>query len=201
MTITQEQFKAIFGVVKDAEEIVKQLNAILPTHGINTKARIAAFLAQAGHESGHFKARVENLNYSAKALLSVFPKYFDAERAAEYQRKPEKIASRVYANRMGNGDEASKDGWKYRGRGYIQLTGKDNYTRCGKDLGVDLLATPEYLETIEGAIKSACWYWTTNKLNQYADSGDIKALTKRINGGYNGLEDRVSLYKKATAAL
>lgn len=201
MTITVDQFKAIFGSVKEVEEIVNQLNAILPTFDINTKDRVSAFLAQAGHESGHFKARVENLMYSSKALLSVFPKYFTAERAAQYQRKPEAIASRVYGGRMGNGDEASKDGYKFRGRGYIQLTGKDNYTKCGADLGVDLIEHPEYLETIEGAIKSACWFWKTNNLNALADKKDIKMMTKRINGGFLGLEERTTLFNKAQTVL
>jgi putative chitinase len=201
MTITLEQFKQIFGEVKDAEEIVKQLNNILPTFDINTKDRIAAFIAQVGHESGNFKAKVENLNYSAKALLATFPKYFNAATADLYQRQPEKIANRVYANRMGNHDESSGDGWKYRGRGFLQLTGKNNYTACGADIGKDLGEDPSYLETTEGAITSACWFWKTNKLNDIADKKDIKALTKRINGGFIGLEHRTELYNKAQAVL
>jgi len=201
MTITLDQFKKIFGEVKDAEKIVEALNTILPTFDIDTPDRVAAFLAQAGHESGMFKYKVENLNYSAKALLATFPKYFNAATADLYQRQPEKIANRVYANRMGNRDESSGDGFKYRGRGYIQLTGKNNYTACGTDIGKDLVSDPSYLETIEGAVVSACWFWKTNKLNEWADKKDIKTLTKRINGGFIGLEHRTELYTKAQAAL
>jgi putative chitinase len=168
----------------------------------NTKPRVAAFLAQLGHESAQFKAVKENLNYSAPALVKVFPKYFpDDATAIMYARQPEKIANRVYANRMGNGTEASGEGWKYRGRGYIQCTGKNNYTACGKYLGWDLVNHPELLELADGAVKSAVWYWTSNNLNRFCDVGDMKGLTKAINGGYIGLEDRIAHYNQLLAVL
>ena len=204
MIITTALFTQIFGANKDAQAIVDALNEVLPTFGINTTDRIAAFLAQAGHESAKFTAKVENLNYSQSALLSVFGKYFNATTSAQYARQPQKIANRVYANRMGNGNEASGDGYKYRGRGYIQLTGKNNYTQCSADLninGVDLVAHPEYLETIRGAVLSACWFWNKNNLNALADKHDIVGLTKRINGGTLGLADRQDLYARIKNAL
>lgn len=201
MKITLEQFYKIFGKVNDAAVIVDELNEHFEIFKINTKQRIASFLSQVGHESGNFTARKENLNYSAKGLLAIFPKYFNATTAAQYERKPEKIANRVYADRMGNGNEASGDGYKFRGRGYIQLTGKNNYSSCGATLGKNLIDDPAYLETIEGAIASACWFWSHNKLNEVADKGSVAALTKRINGGTIGLEHRQELYNKAMAVL
>lgn len=201
MTITHEQFEEIFGPVKNSEELVEKLNEILPRYDINTKDRVCAFLAQCGHESGNFSLTVENLNYSAEGLLKIFGKYFTKETAPQYARKPEKIANRVYANRMGNGDEASGDGWKFRGRGYIQLTGKDNYITCGNSIGTDLLESPEYLTSVEGAVVSACWFWDKNNLNPIADRCEMKTLTKRINGGFNGLDHRMELYQKAQAVL
>lgn len=164
--------------------------------------RQAAFLAQCAHESATFKAVKENLNYSATALRKVFGKYFPTdELVAEYARQPEKIANRVYANRMGNGDEASGDGWKYRGRGLIQLTGKNNYTACGNALFINLIDGPEWLETPQGAVQSALWFWNENNLNTYADAEDIRGMTKRINGGYHGLDDRIQKYNKAKSVL
>ena len=169
---------------------------------IMTPARQAAFLAQCAHESGNFNAMVENLNYGAKGLRGIFGKYFPTdELALQYERKPEKIANKVYANRMGNGDEASGDGFRYRGRGLIQVTGKNNYTACGEALGCDLLSEPELLETSPGAVLSAGWFWAANNLNQYADSGDIVTMTKRINGGTIGLEDRIKHYNHALHIL
>lgn len=202
MKINVDQFKKIFGEVKNADAIVAAMNEIFPKFEINTKDRMAAFLAQAGHESGGFRLCVENLNYSAKALVAVFGKYFPTMQAAAlYERKPEKIANKVYGNRMGNGDEASGDGFRFRGRGYIQLTGKNNYVACGKDLGLDLVKDPSYLETIEGALMSACWFWRKNALNAIADKKDMNTLTRRINGGLNGLDDRLKYYNKAIAVL
>ena len=164
--------------------------------------RQAAFLAQVAHESASFTAVKENLNYSQKALRAVFGKYFPTdELAKEYARQPEKIANRVYANRMGNGDEASGDGWKFRGRGLIQLTGKNNYNECGNDLNMNLIAGPIWLESTQGAVRSALWYWDKNKLNTYADVEDMRGLTKRINGGYHGLDDRIAKYNKAKEIL
>ena len=164
--------------------------------------RQASFLAQTAHESASFTAVKENLNYSAKALRAVFGKYFPNDGIAEeYARQPEKIANRVYANRMGNGDEASGDGWKFRGRGLIQLTGKNNYESCGNDLMINLIDGPEWLEGPQGAVSSALWYWNKNNLNSYADVEDIRGMTKRINGGYHGLDDRIAKYNKAKEIL
>lgn len=191
-------------IKKDTAEWLEQLNTVLPRYNINTKQRVAAFIAQVAHESGEFKFVVENLNYSASALQKVFKKYFPtADLANQYARKPEKIANRTYANRMGNGDEASGDGFKYRGRGLIQITGKNNYRECSQFIFKDdrLLDDPSYLETKEGALESACWYWTANNLNAIADKGDTELLTKRINGGHNGLSDREEKYAKALKHL
>lgn len=165
---------------------------LLPDYDINTPHRIAHFVAQCAHESGSFAFVQENLNYRAASLRKVFPKYFPTDAlAAEYANKPERIANRVYANRMGNGDEASGDGWRYRGRGLIQLTGKDNYTFFAGSLNIDLDECVEYMATFEGAAQSACFYWEQNKLNRFADANDIRGLTRAINGGFIGLEDRI----------
>ena len=169
--------------------------------GIDTPLRLAAFLAQIAHESGQLRALAESLNYSAEALLRVFPRYFDTGQAAAYARQPERIGSRVYANRMGNGDEASGDGWCYRGRGLIQVTGRTNYTACGAALGLDLIAQPELLEQPGPAAHSAGWFWHSNGLNRPADARDIATITRRINGGLTGLEDRKACYARACAAL
>lgn len=168
----------------------------------NNKKRIAAFLAQIAHESGSFNFTIENLNYSVDGLRKIFPKYFPTQEfASQYARKPEKIANRVYANRMKNGDEASGDGFKFRGRGLIQLTGRDNYTRFAEALGISLDDTIAYLETPNGAVVSAGWFWDNNKLNSYCDKDDFIGLTKRINGGTIGLEDRLHHYKLALSKL
>ena len=179
------------------------LNEIMPQYDINTKLRICHFLAQILHESGHFRYKSENLNYSAKALRSVFPKYFKTDEiAAEYARKPEKISNRVYANRMGNGDEASGDGWKFRGRGLIQLTGMSNYKICGEALGIDLLKLPDLITSDPKiCVKTACWFWSSKKLNDLADNDDIKTITKRINGGFNGLDDRCKILDLAKGII
>jgi len=174
------------------------LNSILPEYDINTPQRVAAFLAQCAHESGGFVFLKENLNYKAASLRKVFPKYFpDDAIAAAYAGKGEMIANRVYANRMGNGDEASGDGFRYCGRGLIQLTGKDNYTFFAASIEVPVEEASEYLQTFEGAVQSACFFWDQNNLNQWADKGDILTLTKRINGGTIGLEDRIKHYEHA----
>ena len=174
------------------------LSEILPEYEITTPQRVASFLAQCAHESGGFLFLKENLNYKAASLRRVFPKYFpDDAIAAQYAGKGEMIANRVYANRMGNGDEASGDGYKYCGRGLIQLTGKNNYTFFAGSLDIPVEEASEYLQTFEGAVQSACFFWEQNKLNQYADSGDILTMTKRINGGTIGLEDRQKHYQHA----
>ena len=168
---------------------------ILPEYEINTPQRVAAFLAQCAHESGGFKFLKENLNYRAASLRKVFPKYFpDDAIAARYANKPEMIANRVYGNRMGNGDEASGDGFRYCGRGLIQLTGKENYTNFGNSIGKSADQVIEYLKTLEGALESACWYWNSRKINAACDANDITKMTKLVNGGTIGLADRKKHY-------
>jgi putative chitinase len=199
-----EQIQAAFPQAKPQRiaELYEGFLEAFDLFEINTPARQAAFLAQCAHESGNFNAMVENLNYGAKGLMGTFHKYFlDEATALHYERKPELIANRVYANRMGNGDEASGDGYRYRGRGLIQVTGKSNYAACGEALGADLLSEPELLETSPGAVLSAGWFWAANNLNQYADAGDILTMTKRINGGTIGLEDRTAHYNHALHIL
>lgn len=201
--LTKEMLREFAPKAKSGAELHKAMEKILPKYDIDTPNRIAMFLAQCGHESGGFRLIEENLNYSAKALDAVFGKYFAraGRDAKAYARKPEKIANIVYASRMGNGDTDSGDGWRYRGRGYIQLTGKNNYDSFASDIGVSTTSVVEYLETIEGALESACWFWKENGLNRYADDQDIRGATKRINGGYNGLEDREHHYHQALALL
>lgn len=174
------------------------LERCLPDYDINTPERVAAFIAQCAHESGEFRVLKENLNYRAVTLRKVFPKYFPNDQlAAQYAGKQEMIANKVYASRMGNGDEASGDGFRYCGRGLIQLTGKNNYQNFADSIETPVEELPEYLATFEGAVQSACWFWETNNLNQWADKGDILTLTKRINGGTIGLEDRIKHYNHA----
>jgi len=167
---------------------------------INTPLRLAHFLAQCGHESGGFRATQENLNYSAKGLNGIFKKYFPTlESALPYERKPEKIANKVYANRMANGTEASGDGYKFRGRGYIQLTGKDNYTRFGAAIGENITSNPDIVSG-KYALLSAAWFWSNNGLNKLADGGatdaTVTSITKRVNGGTIGLADRIKHFKE-----
>lgn len=170
----------------------------LPHYNIDNKNRICAFIAQCAHESANFKILKENLNYRAESLQRVWPRHFPSDRIAqEYAKQPEKIANRAYANRMGNGDESSGDGWKFCGRGLIQLTGRNNYQLFADSIGYDIEELPNYLMTFDGAVKSACWFWTVNELNQWADQSDIKTLTKKINGGILGLEDRIKHYNHA----
>jgi putative chitinase len=168
--------------------------------GINTPLRLAHFLAQCGHESGGFRATQENLNYSAKGLMGIFRKYFpNTSLAAQYERKPAKIAARVYGGRMGNGNEASGEGYKFRGRGYIQLTGKENYTAFGKSIGEDILSNPDVVSS-KYALLSAAWFFSKNGLHKMADSGASDAvvtqITKRVNGGTIGLPDRIKHFKE-----
>jgi putative chitinase len=174
------------------EGYLEPLNTVAEYYDMNVNpARLAGFLAQTAHESGGYTTIKENLNYSAKGLRGTFSKYFpNDEIANQYAKKPERIANRVYANRMSNGDESSGDGYRFCGRGLIQLTGRANYTKFANDLGMSLEETVAYLETPNGAVSSAGWFWDNNKLNQYCDSGDFVTLTKRINGGTIGLEDR-----------
>jgi putative chitinase len=166
-----------------------------------TPERAAHFFGQTAHETGGFTVFTENLNYSAQGLQATFGKYFPGNLEESYAKNPEKIASRVYADRMGNGNEASGDGFKYRGRGLIQLTGKTNYTWFAASLEITPEEAAEYMGTFEGAAQSACWFWETNKLNQWADKGDIEKMTKIINGGTIGLEDRKKHYAHALHVL
>ena len=194
----KEQLKEMIPKNPYVDQWFEALSEILPEYEITTPQRGAAFLAQCAHERGGFVFLKENLNYKAASLRRVFPKYFpDDAIAAQYAGKGEMIANRVYANRMGNGDEASGDGFRYCGRGLIQLTGKNNYTFFAGSLDIPVEEASEYLQTFEGAVQSACFFWEQNKLNQWADAGDILTLTKRINGGTIGLEDRVKHYNHA----
>jgi len=201
MQITREQLKQIIPQNPYIDQWCSALNKLLPDYGIDTPQRVSAFLAQCAHESGNFVFLKENLNYRAASLRKIFPKYFPtdalAEQYAAMPNKAEAIANRIYANRMGNGPEESGDGFRYCGRGLIQLTGRNNYEAFGDSIE----STPEevsaYLETFEGAVQSACWFWESNNLNQFADTDDIKTMTRRINGGFIGLEDRVKHYEHA----
>ncbi|RDU62055.1 glycoside hydrolase [Helicobacter didelphidarum] len=190
MNLTQDNLNTINPKLK-----VEMLVPLFEKYEINTLNRVCGFLAQCAHESGNFRCREENLNYSAQGLAKVFPKYFKDKDTNEYARKPEKIANLVYANRMGNGDEASGDGYRYRGRGYIQLTGKENYTRFAKSIDRELSEAVEYCTSDEGALESALYFWKRENLNKFCDNDDIKAMTKRINGGFNGLEERQKKYE------
>jgi putative chitinase len=205
MELTKQQLKELLPKNPYIDYWYNALSQLLPEYEINTPQRIAAFIAQCSHESGGFTALKENLNYRAVTLRKIFPKYFPTDEiASQYASMPNKqeaIASRVYANRMGNGDEASGDGYRYCGRGLIQLTGKENYTWFAASLEISVEEAAEYLQTFEGAAQSACWFWETNNLNQWADKGDILTLTKRINGGTIGLEDRIKHYKHALHVL
>ena len=202
MELTKEQLKQLLPKNPYINQWHNALSQLLPDYEINTAKRIAAFVAQCAHESGSFVFLTENLNYKAESLLKVFPKYFkDMATAKAYEKKPEKIANKIYADRMGNGNEASGDGWRYRGRGLIQLTGKTNYTWFAASLEISPEEAAEYTQTFEGAAQSACWFWETNKINQFADSGDIVTMTKRINGGTIGLDDRIKHYEHALHVL
>ena len=203
--LTLSQLKQLLPKNPYVEHWHHALEQLFPDYDINTPKRMAAFIAQCSHESGGFMVLKENLNYKAATLRKIFPKYFPNDQIAqEYASKPNKqvaIASKVYANRMGNGDEASQEGWKFCGRGLIQLTGRSNYQAFADSLEMNIDDVPEYLATFEGASQSACWYWESQKLNQWADAGDILTLTKRINGGTIGLEDRKKHYEHALHVL
>jgi putative chitinase len=205
MELTLEQLKQLLPRNPYVQYWHNALSQLLPEYEIDTPQRIAAFIAQCSHESGGFTALKENLNYRAVTLRKIFPKYFPDDGIANYYaslpNKQEAIANKVYANRMGNGDEASGDGYRYCGRGLIQLTGKDNYTWFAASLDISVEEAAEYLQTFEGAAQSACWFWETNNLNQWADKGDILTLTKRINGGTIGLDDRIKHYQHALHVL
>ena len=205
MELTKDQLKQLLPKNPYIDQWHGALAQLLPEYEINTPQRIAAFIAQCAHESGNFVFLKENLNYKTPTLRKLFAKYFPTDELAnEYASKPNKqeaIANRIYANRMGNGDEASGDGFRYCGRGLIQLTGKENYSWFAASIEIPVEQASEYLQTFEGAAQSACWFWETNNLNQWADKGDILTLTKRINGGTIGLEDRIKHYEHALHVL
>ncbi len=183
----------------------KWLEPMLETfekYDISTPERQAAFIGQCAHESGNFKYLEENLNYSAERLCAVWPSRFpNLEAAAPYHRNPEAIANKVYSGRMGNGPEDSGEGFAFRGRGVVQLTGRDNYQRCGDGLGVDLVGNPDLLKEPKYAMLSAGWFWNKTNLNALADSGDLETMTRRINGGLNGLNDRLKHIAHAQEVL
>lgn len=176
--------------------LVDPFNETFQRFGITTPAQQASWIGQCGHECGNFRIMEENLNYRAPTLLKLFPKTpkrqwgFTPEEAAAYEKQPVRIANRIYGNRMGNRDEASGDGFRFRGSGFLQLTGHSNFYHAGQALGVDFVMQPEMVRTPMYAAQTAGWFWQTHRLNQYADSGDILTMTKRINGGTIGLEDR-----------
>lgn len=200
--LTKEKIVHLLHGNPAAEEWAEAALEILPKYEINTPNRVAGFFAQCGHESG-FKTLEENLNYRAETLDKVFPKYFKnaGRNAAEYAKQPQKIANVVYANRMGNGDAASNDGYNFRGRGLIQLTGRENYTNFGKTVGMTAEQAIDYVTTKKGALESACWYWNSRNINAACDANDIVKMTKLINGGTIGLDDRTKHYKEALAIL
>ena len=182
------------------DKVIEQIPEIQSKFQVNTPLRLAHFLAQAGHESGGFRAVNENLNYGAKGLLGLFKKYFPTEEKAKlYERKPEKIANLIYGGRMGNGPEASGEGFKYRGRGYIQLTGKDNYKAFDATVPENILESPDLVAT-KYPLLSAAWFWNSRKLNALADQGATDAvvtrITKLVNGGTIGLADRIKHFKE-----
>lgn len=199
--LTKEQLQQLIPKNPFIDQWYDALSQLLPDYEINTPQRIAAFIAQCAHESGNFVAIKENLNYRAVTLRKLFSKYFPtdelAQQYASLPNKQEAIANRIYANRMGNGPEESGDGYRYCGRGLIQLTGKTNYSLFAESLEISVEEASEYLQTFEGAAQSACWFWESNNLNRFADVGDIRGLTKAINGGFIGLEDRIKHYNHA----
>jgi len=199
--ITLENILDLFPRCKNAADFVSPLNDACQQYGITTKARLAAFIAQVGHESAGLTALRENLNYSAVALRVVFPKYFTSAVAANYERKPERIANRVYANRMGNGDEASGDGWRYRGAGLIQLTGRDNHEAFAEAIGKPLAEVSDYLATAAGGSLSAAWFWSRHGCNELADANRFTDITHAINGGLNGIDARTMLWTRCRTVL
>ena len=204
LPLSSQQIQQVFITTKlDTINLyADSLNFFMKECEIDTKLRICAFLSQIGVESGNLTVTKENLNYSAQGLLKTFPKYFPTQELAEkYQRKPEMIANRVYGGRLGNGPEETGDGWKYRGRGLIQVTGKENYQRFAKDRGLAFDEVIGYLETPDGASESAVWYWTSRKINNAADAQDIVLVSKLVNGGTHGLEQRKALYQQALSVL
>jgi putative chitinase len=205
MELTKEQLRQIIPKNPYLDHWYQDLSQLLPDYDINTPERIAAFLAQCTHESNDFTALKENLNYKAASLRKLFPTHFETDEIANHYaslpNKQEAIANRMYANRMGNGDEASGDGYRYCGRGAIQITGKDNYFWFAASVSITPEEASEYMQTFEGALQSACWFWENNNLNKWADAGDMDKMTHIINGGTIGIEDRKARYAKILRIL
>jgi putative chitinase len=204
--LTEAQLAAMIPTNKEVGAWCEELNKALPKYDITTPQRIAGFISQCAHESMDFNAMSENLNYREETLNKVFPRYFGPGKrnAAEYARNPEKIANYVYMDEFRTsklGNVQPGDGWRFRGRGLKQLTGRDNYTRFAKDYDMTAEEAAVWVETKEGALASALWFWNTNNLNTVADTGSVPALTKKINGGDIGLADRQARYEKAMAVL
>jgi putative chitinase len=201
--VNADQLRAL----KIDPNLVDPFNETFQRFGILTPAQQASWIGQCGHECGNFRIMEENLNYRAPTLLKLFPKTpkrqwgFTPEEAAAYEKQPQKIANRIYGNRMGNRDEASGDGFRFRGSGFLQLTGHSNFYHAGQALGVDFVMQPELVRTPMYAAQTAGWFWQTHKLNQYADKGDFLTMTKRINGGTIGLEDRIKHINHALHVL
>jgi putative chitinase len=203
MTLTKDHIIHILHGNADAAAWADAALEILPKYEINTPNRIAGFFAQCGHESMNFTVLSENLNYRAETLEKLFSKYFSkaGRNAADYAKQPEKIANVIYANRMGNGDTASGEAYLFRGRGVIQLTGRDNYSAFALSIKMTLPDVIDYVQTKKGALESACWYWNSRKLNIACDENDIVKMTKLVNGGTIGLEDRRKHYEEALKVL
>ena len=201
MQITQQQLSQILPGNAYIEHWTDALNKILPDYDITTPQRVAAFLGETYVESAGYTALHENLNYTAQSLCRVWPSHFTADIADQYAHNPERIANRAYAGRMGNGDEASGDGWNYCGRGLIQITGRNNYQAFADSLQMNIADVPAFLQTFEGAIQSATAFWETNNLNQFADSWNIQKLSIKINGGELGLPERIAQCNHALQVL
>jgi putative chitinase len=197
--LTRAELEAVMPLARGvADSVVEALDAAMRRFAIDTPPRMAAFTAQLAHESGQLRRWTENLNYGWARLRQVFPKYFTSDVEAQaFDRQPERIANRVYADRLGNGPEASGDGWRYRGRGPIQLTGRDNYRTCGSAIGVDLVGDPDLLAAPGPGCLAAAWFWARKGLNALADAGDFVAITRRINGGLTGLAERQEFWTRA----
>jgi putative chitinase len=196
MPVTEEQMQRMFPStpITAIDELLNPLNMTLQEYNIDNLNRIAMFIAQCGHESGGFRVKEENLNYRPERLAVIFPTHFRGVDVHEYAHNPQKIANRVYANRMGNGPESSGDGYNFRGRGFIQLTGRSNYTKFAKDNDLSLEEAVEYMGTVAGSIHSAGWFWNEHNLNEPSDLDDVITVTKKINGGTLGLTEREELY-------
>lgn len=201
---TKEHLQALIPRAKDIDTWYTDMCEALPQYDIHTVPRVAAFIAQCSHESGGFTILQENLNYKAPALIKLFHTHFSSlDEAMQYEHEQEKIANRIYCNRMGNGDEASGEGWKYHGRGLIQLTGKSNYAKFSQAAFEDntILDNPDHVAQPYYALYSACWFWNEHSLNDLADAQDIKQMTRKINGGYIGLDERIHNYQHALQVL